>query len=58
MRVCNKQVSKLVEALDAAKHQLLSVKQEYAAFRKHSEALLKTERDLNAKLRHLQENGP
>ncbi len=29
----------------------------YFAYKKHCEGLLKTERDLNAKLRHLQQGG-
>jgi hypothetical protein len=29
----------------------------YSAFRKHSETMLKTERELNAKLRQLQQEG-
>ena len=51
----DKQVARLQEELDTAQHQLASVKQEYAAFKAHSQTLLQKERDMNARLRHLQQ---
>ncbi len=42
--------------LETAALELASVRQEYMAYKSHAQALLQKERDMNARLRHLQDS--
>jgi len=46
-------VGEAQEQLEAALHQIKSVKQEYGAYKKYSADVLKKEREMNQRLRHL-----
>jgi len=52
------QVANANSDLQAAVHSMQSIKQEYAAYKKYSSDLLKKEKEMNQKLRHLHASGP